>query len=143
MPPVQLVGIGVTLPSVGTSLTPTTTQMPWGGESLLVGVSLGGGTIALSNATVASQSSVGTVVGTFSVVGGSTRAYTFSLTAGTSLFTVNGTALTVGAALSVGSFSITAQASDTGTSVITGTFLITAFSTGIVPFVPTFELLGF
>lgn len=38
---VQLVGIGVTLPSVSTSLTPTTLQLPWGGESLLgIGVSI-------------------------------------------------------------------------------------------------------
>lgn len=42
---VQLVGINVTLPSVGASLTPTTLQLPWGGESILgVGVSLIGST---------------------------------------------------------------------------------------------------
>ena len=51
--PVQLVGIGLTLPSVGVSLTPTTLQMAWSGESLLgVGVSIpgsttGGSTVAL------------------------------------------------------------------------------------------------
>lgn len=33
--PVQLVGIRLTLSSVGVSLTPTTLQMPWSGESLL------------------------------------------------------------------------------------------------------------
>lgn len=33
--PVQLVGVRLTLPSVGVSLTPTTLQMPWSGESLL------------------------------------------------------------------------------------------------------------
>lgn len=37
---VQLVGIGVTLPSVDVSLTPTTLQMPWSGESLLLGISI-------------------------------------------------------------------------------------------------------
>lgn len=38
---VQLVGIGITLPSVGVSLTPTTLQLPWSGESLVgVGVSV-------------------------------------------------------------------------------------------------------
>jgi hypothetical protein len=38
---VQLVGIGVTLPSVGVSLTPTTLQMAWSGESLIgTGVSI-------------------------------------------------------------------------------------------------------
>jgi len=56
---------------------------------------------------------------------------------------VTNSTLAVGAALSVGSFPITAQASDTGTSVITGTFLITALSTTAASFVPTFELLGF
>ena len=41
---VSLTGnIGVTLPSVGTSLTPTTLQMPWKGESLLgIGQSIPG-----------------------------------------------------------------------------------------------------
>lgn len=44
--PVQLTqSIGVTLPSVGVSLTPTTLQMPWSGESLLgVGQSIPGST---------------------------------------------------------------------------------------------------
>ena len=37
---VQLKGISVTLPSVGVSLTPTTQQLAWGGESLLQGVSI-------------------------------------------------------------------------------------------------------
>lgn len=37
---VQLVGVGVTLPGVGVSLTPTTVQLPWNGESLLGGVSI-------------------------------------------------------------------------------------------------------
>ena len=46
---VQLVGIGVTLPSVGVSLTPTTTQLPWSGESLLgVGQSIPGSTVGSS-----------------------------------------------------------------------------------------------
>ncbi len=108
--------------------------------------SVGGGTsglILLSNATVTSASSVGTVVGDFSVSGGSTRAYSFTLTAGASLFTVTNSTLAVGAALSVGSVAITANATDTGTSSLTGSFLITILSTGVAAFVPTFELLGF
>ena len=44
---VSLVGIKVTLPSVGTSLTPTTLQMPWSGESLLgIGQSIPGSSAA-------------------------------------------------------------------------------------------------
>lgn len=144
MPPVQLVGIGVTIPSVGVSLTPTTPQLPWSGESLLnIGVSLGSGALTLSNTTIGSASSVGTVVGDFAVANGSTRVYTFSLVAGTSLFSVTNSTLSVNAALSTGSVPITAQASDTGTSVITGTFVITIISTVAAAFVPTFELFGF
>ena len=45
---VQLTGIGVTLPSVGVSLTPTTLQMPWSGESLLTGVSIPGTSVPAS-----------------------------------------------------------------------------------------------
>ena len=49
---VQLVGIGVTLPSVGASLTPTTLQLPWSGESLLgIGVSIIQSVTASSTAT--------------------------------------------------------------------------------------------
>jgi hypothetical protein len=140
---VQLIGIGVTLTSADVSLKPSTPQMPWSGESLLTNVSLIGTTILLSNATVTSASSVGTVVGDFSVVGGSTRVYTFTLTAGASLFSVGGSTLSVNAALSPGSVSITAQASDTGTSVVSAPFLITIISTASGSFVPTFELFGF
>lgn len=50
--PVQLVGIGLTLPSVGVSLTPTTLQLPWGGESLLVGVSIPGSTTGGSSSVI-------------------------------------------------------------------------------------------
>jgi hypothetical protein len=46
--------------------------------------------------------------------------------------------------ISIGLESITAKATDTGTSVITGSFLINVISTAVVSgFVPTFELLGF
>mgnify|MGYP001593251291 FL=1 len=42
---VSLTGIRVTLPSVGVSLTPTTLQLPWSGESLLgIGQSIPGST---------------------------------------------------------------------------------------------------
>jgi hypothetical protein len=137
---VSLTQTGVTLTSANVSLEPTTPNLPWQlkSESLLGGVSLTAGLIQLSNATVTAASSVGTVVGDFSVVNGSTRTYTFTLTTGTSLFTVTNSTLAVGAALSAGSVSITAQASDTGTSVISGTFLITIISTA-APSIPAMQ----
>ena len=47
---VSLVGITVTMPSVGVSLTPTTLQMPWTGESLLgIGQSIPGSTTSSSS----------------------------------------------------------------------------------------------
>lgn len=50
---VFLKGIQVTLPSVGVSLTPTTLQLPWSGESLILGITIpesttGGSTVAAS-----------------------------------------------------------------------------------------------
>lgn len=106
------------------------------------GVGGGSGSIALSNATtLTDQSSVGTVVGNFSIIGGSTRAYTFTLTNNPGgLFSVGGSTLSVAAALTAGTDPISARASDTGVSVITGSFNITVTSSA---FVPTFELLGF
>src|SRR5712671_2798260 len=111
-------------------------------DGALVDYPIGGGAsgaaIRLSNATIGSLSSIGTVVGNFSVAGGSTRAYTFSLTAGTSNFSVGGSTLSVSSGISIGLESITAKATDTGTSVITGSFLINVISTAVVSgFVPT------
>ena len=97
----------------------------------------GGGLILLSNATVTEGSSVGTVVGDFSVVGGSTRAYTFTLTSNPGgLFSVGGSTLAVAAALTAGTDPITVRASDTGISVINGAFNITITSTSYVPAYP-------
>lgn len=116
---VQLVGLGLTLISEGVSLIPV--NAAWFGPS---------GTIALSNTLVNVLSSVGTVVGTLSVSGGSTRTYTFTLvTDPSAFFSVGGSTLSVNAALSVGTDTITVRASDTGTSVINGAFAITIFST--------------
>jgi hypothetical protein len=104
----------------------------------------GGPVILLSNATVTSASSVGTVVGDFSVSGGSTRAYTFSLTSNPGgLFSVSGSTLAVAAALSPAVDPITARASDTGTSVVTGFFAITVTSTAVAAFTPTWPYFGF
>lgn len=109
-----------------------------------VGSGVGVGVILLSNATVTELSSVGTVIGNFSVSGGSTRTYTFSLTSNPGgLFSVGGSTLAVAAALTAGTDPITAQASDTGVSVLTGFFNITVVSTGVSAFVPTYPYVGF
>lgn len=108
------------------------------------GVGGGSGSILLSNATITDLSSVGFVVGNFSVIGGSTRAYTFTLTSNPGgLFTVGGSTLSVAAAVSAGIDPISARASDTGTSVINGSFSITVVSTGVAAFTPTYPYLGF
>lgn len=116
----QLLNIGVTLPSEGVSLIPE--PAAWFGPS---------GTLHLSNTLVNVLSSVGTPVGNFSVTGGSTRAYTYTLTADPSgYFTIGGSTLAVNSTLSVSDPTITVRASDTGTSVVTGSFTLTIFSTG-------------
>jgi len=98
-----------------------------------------GGLILLSNSTVTEGSSVGTVVGNFSVTGGSTRTYTFTLTSNPgTLFSVGGSTLAVAAALTAGNAPITVRASDTGVSVINGGFNIT-----ITSYVPTYPYVGF
>lgn len=90
----------------------------------------GGAILNLSGTTVTAGASVGTVIGNFSVSNGSTLPYTFSLTSNPGgLFSVGGSTLAVAAALSSGSDPITAKASDTGTSVVTGSFNITVSST--------------
>ena len=116
-------------------------------DYIVSSVTGGGGTsgsILLSNATVTEGSSVGTVIGNFSVTGGSTRPYTFSLTSNPGgLFSVGGSTLAVAAALTAGSAPITAQASDTGVSVITGSFTITITSSVPAGYAPTYPYVGF
>jgi hypothetical protein len=103
-----------------------------------------GGSILLSNATVTEGSSVGTVVGNFSVSGGSTRAYTFTLTSNPGgLFSVGGSTLAVAAGLTAGIDPITVRASDTGVSTINGSFSITVTSSAAAAFVPTYPYVGF
>jgi hypothetical protein len=103
-----------------------------------------GGVILLSNATVTELSSIGTVIGNFSVSGGSTRAYTFTLTSNPNgYFSVGGSTLAVAAALTAGSVPITVRASDTGTSVLNGPFMITILSTGGSAYAPTYPYVGF
>ncbi len=91
------------------------------------------GFLALSNATLTAPATTGTVVGNFSVTGGSTRTYTFSLTSNPgTLFGVSGSTLSVATGpLSANSYPITARASDTGNSVVIGSFTITVNSSAI------------
>lgn len=103
-----------------------------------------GGVILLSNATVTEGSSIGTVIGNFSVIGGSTRAYTFTLSSNPGgLFSVGGSTLEVAAALTAGNAPITVRASDTGISVINGAFNITITSSTPADYAPTYPYVGF
>jgi hypothetical protein len=89
-------------------------------------VLLGGGArISLSNSTVASTASIGTVIGTLSVAHG-IGSYTFTLTSNPgSLFSISGSSLKVAASLSPGSDPITVQASNGAGSVVSQPFTIT------------------
>lgn len=110
----------------------------------ILGVGGAGGSILLSNATVTEGSSVGTVIGNFSVSGGSTLPYTFTLTSNPGgLFSVGGSTLAVAAALTAGIAPITVRASDTGVSVINAPFSITITSSTPAGFVWTYPYLGF
>lgn len=82
-------------------------------------------TLNLSAATVADTAAVGTVIGTFSVTGGTgSYTYTFTSNPGT-LFSITTNQLKVAAALTAGSDPITVQASNGAGSVVTRAFLIT------------------
>jgi hypothetical protein len=97
--------------------------------------------IQLSSATIADTASVGTVIGTLSVIGG-TGSYTFTLTSNPgSLFSITGNSLKVAAALTAGSDAITVHADNGAGSVLNQPFLITV--THASAYVPTFALLGF
>jgi hypothetical protein len=91
------------------------------------------GVMSLSNATLTAPATTGTVVGDFSIVGGSTRPYTYTLTSNPgTLFSVSGSTLSVNSGpISAGGYPITARASDTGTSVINGSFTITVNSSAL------------
>lgn len=102
------------------------------------------GFLTLSGQSVTSGASVGTVVGDFSVIGGSTRTYTYTLvTDPSTYFTISKSTLAVNAVLSVGTDIITVRASDTGRSVVNGTFAISIVSSAAVPYTPTWPYFGF
>lgn len=90
----------------------------------------GGPAIALSASTVLDSASVGTTIGTLSVLGG-TGSYTFTLTSNPgSLFSITGTALKVAASLTAGSDAITIRADNGAGGVVTQPFLITVTASG-------------
>lgn len=98
--------------------------------------------IALTSSTIADTASVGDVIGTLSVSGG-TGSYTFTFTSNPgTLFSITTTSLKVAAALTAGSDAITIKADNGAGSVVTQPFLITVTHASGA-FVPTFELLGF
>jgi len=81
--------------------------------------------LLLSNTTVASSATVGTTVGTLSVINGS-GSYTFSLTSNPgSLFSIAGALLKTAASLTVGSDPITVQANNGAGGIATQPFVIT------------------
>jgi hypothetical protein len=82
--------------------------------------------IILSNATIAANASIGQVIGALSIIDGSGRPYTFTLTSDPSgFFTITGSNLTVGLALVAGSYAITIKATDGMGSTVSQAFLIT------------------
>lgn len=84
-----------------------------------------GGAIQLSNATIPASSSIGTTIGTFSVLGG-TGSYTYSLISNPGgLFSISGNQLQVAASLTAGSDPIMVRANNGTGSVITQPFIIT------------------
>jgi hypothetical protein len=86
---------------------------------------IGPAQLLLSNNLVAPPSSIGTVVGDFSVIKGSTKLYSYTMTAGGSVFTVTDSTLALGIpVVSSMSVPITVQANDTGDSVVIGSFVI-------------------
>lgn len=84
-----------------------------------------GPTLNLSSSTIADTASVGDVIGTLSVSGGTgTYTYTFTSNPGT-LFSITTNSLKVAAALTAGSDPITIKADNGAGSVVTRAFLIT------------------
>lgn len=95
---------------------------------------IGGGNknpaIEISNTTIASTATIGSLVGVLTVING-TGTYTFTLTSNPgTLFAISGSNLNVAAALTAGSDPITIQANNGAGSVITQPFTITVTSPG-------------
>ena len=110
---------GVCILAAARAMTPAQRVVLMGGKPV----------IALSNATVASSASIGTTVGTLSVLRG-TGPYTYALTSNPGgLYSISGSALQVAAALSAGSDPILIRATPTGSgATITQPFAITVMA---------------
>ena len=110
---------------------------------VIEGRELAGGTIVSSPAflSVASNATIGTVVGTFSVTGGLSPSYTYTLFSDNlGYFSIVGNQLQVNAAMSVGTDVIVVQAAGS-----LGDVLQQPMSVQITPsgYVPTYYFLGF
>lgn len=104
-----------------------------------VGSGIRGPTIQLSSATISDTASIGDLVGTLSVSGGS-GSYTYTLTddAG-GLFAIDAAAVEAAAALTAGSYSITVQADNGVDTPISRAFLITVTeSAGVTNYTATY-----
>lgn len=104
-----------------------------------IGSGARGPTIQLSSATIADSASIGDLVGTLSVTGGS-GSYTYTLTddAG-GLFAVDVAAVEVAGALTAGSYSITVEADNGVDTPISRAFLITVTgSAGVTNYTATY-----
>lgn len=96
--------------------------------------------IQLSAATVLNNATVGTTIGTLSVLNG-TGTYTFTLTSNPGgLFSISGALLKVAAGLTIGSDPITVHADNGAGSVLDVALLITVLNGS---YVPTYYFLGF
>lgn len=128
-------GIGTPVSVAANGLGTAVTVVSAGGLPVV-----GSQQIQLSAATVQSNASVGTVIGTLSVLNG-TGSYTFTLTSNPgSLFSISGSSLEVAGTLSVGSDPITVHADNGAGSVLSAALLITVLNGS---YVPTFYFLGF
>jgi hypothetical protein len=106
-----------------------------GGVGSLGSVGKPGGTINLSGSTFPANSSLNTVIGTLSVVGG-TGVYTYSLTSNPgTLFNISGSSLRVtSTTIAAGSYPVTIQANNGAGSIINGSFVLTATGTAALKF---------
>jgi hypothetical protein len=107
--------------------------MPSFRAGLIARSAMGGAGVALSNATVAANATIGTTVGTLSVVGG-TGTYTYSLTSNPGgLYAISGSSLNVAAALSPGTTPVTVQATGGVPTPLSNVFAITVTPVPTLP----------
>jgi hypothetical protein len=131
---VPIGGLPVTESSTGIGLPVSVTTDGFGIAVTVVSSGglpvIGSQVIQLSAATVADTATVGTTIGTLSVLNG-TGSYTFTFTSNPgTLFAISGSNLNVAAALSAGSDAITIHADNGAGSVLNTAFLITVTHAG-------------